>query len=138
MDEFETVQTNSLLLLSEVRHAYRQSLDASHSGRPDVIQIVRTGGRGRPRVVIDPEFLRWAIAYRGSSAIARFLGCSRTTVRNTLLEQGILEPGRNPFSPTPPAKGASGHDQPEEAAAELEDDLANDPDTPPHLIPITR
>ena len=57
---------------------------------------VPTGGRGRPRVRIDPDFLRWAYSHRLTSAIARFLGVGRKQVREQLLEYGIAAPGQAP------------------------------------------
>lgn len=124
---------NTLLLLSEVRHAYRQALDASHSGHPVVVYQERSGRRGRPRVVIDPVFLRWAIAHRGATAIARFLGCSRTTVRNALLDHGILEPGSNPFPTTVVENTDDASNVP--PVPDLLLVVDDDPAAPPHLAP---
>lgn len=102
--ELETIHVNIRLLQSEVRDAYRHSLDASHQGRPIIIERVRTGSRGRPKVVIDPSFLQWASGHRGTTGIARFLGVSRTTVRHALLDYGLASPGPNPFLlPSPPS-----------------------------------
>lgn len=76
---------------------YQASLNASHHGMPEVVQVERTGRPGRPRIVIDPASLQQAVAYRGASKIARFLhvGCSK--IRSTLLRYGLVQPGRNPF-----------------------------------------
>lgn len=99
---------------ADVRAAYQRALDASHHGRPVLVTAVRTGGRGRPRIVIDRGFLEWAYAHRGSAGIADFLGVSRTTVRNALLDYDIAEPGVDPFptalppGPSEPALNEAG------------------------------
>lgn len=112
----------------DIRQHYQEALDESHSGRPEVISRVHTGGRGRPRISIDPEFLRWAYAHRSTTAISRFLGVNRDTVRNALLEYGIAQPQQNPFpSAVPEIEG----DIPA-----LEEDNLLDPDFPaPERIP---
>lgn len=118
-------------MLGDLRLFYDQALDRSHHGRPTVIQAVHTGRRGRPRIVIDPDFLRWAYAHRSTTGIARFLGVNRDTVRNALLEYGIAEPQENPFrgEPSPEQEHHSGVD------SESEDDLL-DPDLPlPEQLP---
>lgn len=81
-----------------VRTEYEQNIDRSHHGRPEIIQQVHTGGRGRPGIWIDPDFLRWAYSLRTTSSIARFLNVNRQTVRNALLTYGIVAPQANPFA----------------------------------------
>ncbi|KAJ3827856.1 hypothetical protein F5880DRAFT_1473708 [Lentinula raphanica] len=50
-------------------------------------------------MIIDPDFLRWAYGRRTTtSGIAYFLNVSRRTVRRSLLEYGIVSPGRAPRS----------------------------------------
>ena len=62
-----------------------------------MISRVRTGKRGRPKVVIEAEFLQVAHGLRNVSSIARYLGCSRTVVQAALLNAGLKQPGQNPF-----------------------------------------
>ncbi|KAG8942949.1 hypothetical protein FRC04_003291 [Tulasnella sp. 424] len=95
--EADTFRTNVALLQQEVGQAYHASLDASHHGMPEVVRVERTGRPGRPRIVIEPSFLERAVAYRGSSKIAKFLKLGRTKVRDSLLEYGLVQAGRNPF-----------------------------------------
>jgi hypothetical protein len=83
---------------------YSYTLDESHHGRPSVIVYVRDGGRGRPRIEIDHEFLRLAFPLRGVTGLARYLQCSVSVVRRALLDAGIVDPGDNPF---PIPNGAS-------------------------------
>ncbi|KAJ7224525.1 hypothetical protein GGX14DRAFT_350640 [Mycena pura] len=73
---------------------------ASHHGRPVLVHTVHTGARGRPRIHIDHNFLRWAYGQRSTAGIYRYLGVGRNTVRNTLLDAGIAEPQANPFPPS--------------------------------------
>ncbi|KAJ7631611.1 hypothetical protein DFH06DRAFT_1004926 [Mycena polygramma] len=76
-------------------------IDASHNGRPIVIQTVTTGRAGRPRIEIDPDFLRWAYSQRTTAGIHRFLGVSRSTVRSALLRHGInVLPNPEPVNDT--------------------------------------
>lgn len=83
---------------SDVRLRYEEMLDASHHGHPTIVQTVRTGNRGRPRIHIDPQFLQWAYSHRSTSGIHRFLNVGRTVVRNALIEYGIAMPQQNPFT----------------------------------------
>ena len=69
----------------------------SHHGYPTVVDTVRTGNCGRPRINIDPDFLQWAYAHRSTSGICRFLHVGHNVVRNALLEYGIAQPQENPF-----------------------------------------
>lgn len=82
---------------NDVRLHYERLLDESHSGHPSVLERVPTGHRGRPRIVIDREFLAFAHQHRSTAGIARFLGVGVTTVRNALIEYGIAPSGQNPF-----------------------------------------
>lgn len=86
---------------TDVRILYGQALDQSHSGRPEIVTSVHTGERGRPRLEIDPDFLRWASSIRTTSGISRFLGVSRGTVRAALLQNGLAAPGVDPFPQEP-------------------------------------
>ena len=95
-DEIETIRQNVSLLQMEVRVAYQRALDASHNGFHCLVSEVR-GATGRPRIVIDETFLRWAYAYRSTSGIAAFLRVSRPVVRDALLQYRIAEPGEDPF-----------------------------------------
>ncbi|KAH9830557.1 uncharacterized protein C8Q71DRAFT_885632 [Rhodofomes roseus] len=73
-------------------------LDQSHHGRPVILTKVHSGGRGRPRIVIDPTWLRWAYGHKSIAEIARFLNVHCSTVCAALLEYGITEARSNPFS----------------------------------------
>lgn len=109
---------------TDIRIKHQEALDLSHHGRPTVIETVHTGNRGRPRVSINPEFLRWAYSHRTVSGIAHFLGVHRDTVRNSLLEHGIVEPQANPFASPP-----------EEETVDVPPlDLENDELLDPHFV----
>ncbi|KAK6995573.1 hypothetical protein R3P38DRAFT_3407633 [Favolaschia claudopus] len=62
-----------------------------------VVHRVRTGRRGRPRVEIDPQFLRAALDLRGPTGIAPKLGVSARTVRRAALRAGLVQPGAPVF-----------------------------------------
>ena len=96
--ELSTLRINLGVMQNDIRLEYEQVLDQSHHGHPTVVQTIRTGGRGRPRIAIDPDFLRWAYSHRSTSGIARFLHVGRQTVRNELLAYGIAERQDNPFA----------------------------------------
>ena len=81
----------------DIDRAYQQYLDHSHHGYPSVIESVHTGQPGRPAYHIDPSFLQWAYTSRSISSISRFLGISRGSVRNALLNYGLAEPQISPF-----------------------------------------
>ncbi|KAF8176893.1 hypothetical protein K438DRAFT_67399 [Mycena galopus ATCC 62051] len=84
----------------DIRSEYREALDASHNGWPVVIQRVATGRAGRPRIDIDPDFLRWPYYQRSTASIHRFLGVCRNTVRSALLRMGSLPPSQIHFLPS--------------------------------------
>jgi hypothetical protein len=98
--ELSTLRHNLSVMQLDIRLQYEEALDQSHYGRPTVVERIHTGRCGRPRVHIDPDFLRWAYAHRSTSGIARFLHVGRRTVRNALLDYGIAETQDNPFNPT--------------------------------------
>ncbi|KAJ7268110.1 hypothetical protein B0H12DRAFT_996671, partial [Mycena haematopus] len=100
-EELDVLQISMAAMQNDIQLEYRDAIDASHNGRPSVIWSVPTGGRGRPRIVIDPDFLRWAYSQRSTASIHRFLGVSRDTVRRALLEYGIASPQSDPFLAQP-------------------------------------
>jgi hypothetical protein len=99
--ELQTLQTNLALMQQDIRLQYQQTLAESHHGRPTIIENIYTGEPGRPRIYIDPDFLRWAYGHRSISGIARFLHVDCSVVRNALLDYGIVQPQADPFARTP-------------------------------------
>lgn len=95
--EAQQLTTNLLIARSELEAGIAASIEASHHGRPAIIRLERTGGRGRPRILIDTDFLHMAYPLRGIAGTARYLGVGYSTVRQALLDAGIVEPGPNPF-----------------------------------------
>ena len=111
-EEAETIRTNTALLGTEIGQAYAIAAEASHRGRPHPVSAVATGRPGRPRLIIDREWLTWAIQIRNTSDIARYLGVSRPVVRDAILENGLREAGEDPFVRTyynPPAQTSQFH-----------------------------
>jgi len=117
---------------TDVRLQYEQSLDESHHGRPTIVETVYTGNRGRPRIQIDPDFLRWAYAHRSTTGISRFLHVGRNTVRRALLEYGIADPQENPFRAGLEAEEREDED---EAFILQRDDLLDPNISPPSTLP---
>jgi len=85
---------------SDVNNLYQQSLDTSHYGHPTVLSNIYSGGRGRPRIHIDPSFLGFAYNRRSISALARFLGVGRSTVRNELVRNNLMPVSISTISPS--------------------------------------
>ncbi|KAF8174024.1 hypothetical protein K438DRAFT_1479756, partial [Mycena galopus ATCC 62051] len=99
-EEFAILEPSLAAMRLDIRLEYQEAVDASHHGRPVIVQTIRSGGPGRPRIHIDPDFLPWAYGQRPTAGITRFLRLGRTTVRNALLEYGIAEPQQTPSQPT--------------------------------------
>ena len=116
--------------MNDVRTQYEIGLSTSHHGRPSVVGVLRTGGRGRPRLVFDPGFLEWAMTQRTTSGIASFLSVGRTTLRQAMLDYGLAEPGDNPFSP----EGSTSLDQSETVVLVSDNDDILEPELP---LPLT-
>lgn len=95
--ERQPLCTNLQMMLIDVRTLHNNRTESSHQGRPVIVSQERTGRRGRPRTVINRDFLNWAYTQRTTSGIGHFLGLSRNTVRRSLLEYGLAPSGTNPF-----------------------------------------
>ncbi|KAK7462205.1 hypothetical protein VKT23_007810 [Stygiomarasmius scandens] len=95
-EERNTVQTNLVYMIHDLTICYDNSMQESHQGRPELTYTLRTGGRGRPRTIIDRTFLEGAYGEETTSGIARYLGVSRSVVRDELLRYGIAAPGFDP------------------------------------------
>src|SRR6266571_2458770 len=106
----------------DIRSQYRQALDASHHGYSSVLQTIHTGTRGRPSIVIDPKFLRWAYSLRSTSSISQFLGVGRRTVWNVLIEYGIATPQASPFVHYEPANNTEDLESPNQSTSRPQHD----------------
>ncbi|KAJ7204245.1 hypothetical protein B0H12DRAFT_997841, partial [Mycena haematopus] len=109
-EEFSTIETSLAAMELDIRIEYQAAVDESHYGTPALVQTIPSDGPGRPRIYIDPDFLQWAYGQRSTAGISRYLGVSRTTVRNALLEHGIAQPQPSPFQPRsdPPTTSFTG------------------------------
>ena len=122
---------NLAVMRNDIRTQYEMSLSTSHYGRPSVVGVLRTGRRGRPRLVFDPNFLEWAITQRTTSRIASFLTVGRTTLCQAMLDYGLAEPGDNPFLP----EGSISSELSESVLVSDDDDIL-EPELPlPHALP---
>lgn len=97
-EELQILITSLSAMRLDIRLQYQHALDQSHHGRPAILTTIHTGGRGRPRYHIDPDWLHWAYGHRSVAGIAHYLGIGRWSVRSALLEYGIVEPQSNPFA----------------------------------------
>ena len=61
---------NLAIMRNDIRTQYEIGLSTSHYGHPSVVGVMRTGRRGRPRLVFDPGFLQWTMTQRTTSRIA--------------------------------------------------------------------
>jgi len=120
------------VMRGDIRTQYDTSLSQSHHGSPSVVGVLRTGRRGRPRLVFDPTFLQWAMTQRPTSGIASFLTVGRTTLRQAILDHGLAEPGSNPFLPE-----GSGSIEPSESVLVSDGDDILEPELPlPLDLPV--
>ncbi|KAJ7585759.1 hypothetical protein C8J56DRAFT_1053065 [Mycena floridula] len=142
--EQRTLEINILQMQSDLRLRYNEVLESSHHGTPMLVQQVRSGGRGRPRTMIDPVLLAWAYSQRSTSSIAHFFNVGRTTVRRLLLEYGIVQPGAAPtnlvhaddnFVLDPNAVPASEEQEEEAILDDPPDNSSELPAVPQHLYP---
>ncbi|KAJ3765410.1 hypothetical protein FB446DRAFT_613040, partial [Lentinula raphanica] len=95
-NEWQTLGDNVRHMVLDVQVIHNHRNEQSHHGRPEVIHRESSGSAGRPRTIIDPDFLRWAHTHRTTSGIADFLGVSQRTVRRALLTHGFAAPGNAP------------------------------------------
>lgn len=96
--EFTTIHRNISLIQNDLRLRQQATTELSHHGLPPVMRTVRSGRPGKPKYIIDENFLRFAYQHRTISSIANFLGVHRSTVRQALLSYGIAQPLENPFA----------------------------------------
>ncbi|KAJ7886954.1 hypothetical protein B0H13DRAFT_1627782 [Mycena leptocephala] len=94
-----------------------------------VREIIPSNGPGRPRIYIDPDFLRWAYGQRSTASISRFLRVGRSTVRNALIEHGIARPQQSPFQLNNNSPYTNDSDI-EDDDGDIEHDDILDPDLP--------
>jgi hypothetical protein len=96
--EYDTLLSNLETIIGDLDQAILRSRDPADRTMC-VARKVKTGRRGRPRVVIDREWLRMALQLRGPQGIAAslpFKVCPRT-VRNIALQYGLVQPGNPVF-----------------------------------------
>lgn len=84
-------------MVDDLDRACHESLDPPDGPPPIVVQRIRTGRRGRPRIEIDPHFLSHALLLRGPTGIAPTVGVSSRSIRRRALQYGLVEPGAPVF-----------------------------------------
>ncbi|KAJ3878413.1 hypothetical protein F5051DRAFT_306310, partial [Lentinula edodes] len=97
-EEAQILQSSLQVMILDIRALHEQRMESSHHGRPEIVFTEYTGRPGRPRTVIDPNFLHFAHRHRTTTGISHFLDVPRPTVRRRLLECGLASPGTGPFN----------------------------------------
>src|ERR1700753_811053 len=69
-----------------------QSEDATSRPSVSVAHQAHSGGRGRPRIEIDYDFLSFGLDLRGPTGLAPVVGVAPRTIRRRALEYGLVEP----------------------------------------------
>jgi hypothetical protein len=108
--EFDVLKQSVDRMVQALESACHQSSDPPRGPALQVVSLLRTGKRGRPRIEIDRNFLQGALALRGPHKIAPVLRldgrpvCGRT-VRRRALEHNLSQPGAPVFIRTQNADG---------------------------------
>lgn len=93
-------------MLTALNDLAERSQDPSPLPSLQVTQLSLTGNAGRPRIEIDPNFLRHALDLRGPHTLGPLLKCSSRTVRRRALELGLVEPGHPVYADVDNGTGA--------------------------------
>ena len=105
--EYTTLHSGLTHMVADLDQACHQSVDPPDAHPLEIVQIVRTGRRGRPSKRIQGQFLQFALEMRGPAAIARLLQCSTRTVRREALRLGLVIPGNPVYTTHVDADGNS-------------------------------
>ncbi|TCD62111.1 hypothetical protein EIP91_007465 [Steccherinum ochraceum] len=118
--ELSTLRQNGEAMITDLDNASHISADPPDAPPPPVVEIVRTGRRGRPRKRLERGFLRQALELRGPVGIARGINeaasangtnvfASARTVRREALRNHFVEPGEPVHSTETHADGSTTH-----------------------------
>ena len=80
--------------LSQSQHDTNNS---DHFGTPHPITHLHTNQRGCPKIIINAEWLAWAVNHQSTAQIARFLGVSVHTVSKSMVDYGLCAPLEPPI-----------------------------------------
>ncbi|KAJ7342571.1 hypothetical protein DFH08DRAFT_811652 [Mycena albidolilacea] len=69
-----------------------QSVDLPSEASIPVTYLQHVGGRGRPRITIDYDFLSFGLELRGPTGLAPVAGVSSRTVRRRALDYDLVQP----------------------------------------------
>lgn len=95
-EEYATIQRSMAVMVDTLDEACHESSDPPDAPGHMAVDRTSTGARGRPKITIDPDFLREALTFSGPTDIARRLHCAPRTVRRRALEAGLSVP-RDPI-----------------------------------------
>jgi hypothetical protein len=99
--EHQRIRDNVSDMISCLEEAGTEEPNPSHMVRLTVLHRVSPTLRkgGRPRLVLDQDYLQRVLRSRGPAAIARAVGCSARTVRRRIRELNLVPPGQPVFAP---------------------------------------
>jgi hypothetical protein len=91
--------SNVQSMLADIDRAAHRSCDRPEAP-VEIMSHIRTGTRGRPRIIISRDWLETALKFRGPKGIACSLPgkVSARTVQNNALRHGLVTPGTPLFS----------------------------------------
>jgi hypothetical protein len=84
-------------LQADIAQSHNDAENSAHYGTPHPITQLHTGHAGQPKIIINAEWLTWAVNHRPTSQIAKFLGVSVPTVAKAMIEYGIHSPMEAPI-----------------------------------------
>lgn len=101
-DLFETAELHTMhstldAIIQALRVTLQQQSTRPENNTAQVIQVFRSGAKGRPSHRIDDAFLRACFGIATDSHIAKILGCSARTVRRRAIQAGLVEAGNPVF-----------------------------------------
>lgn len=91
--EYGILQTSITAMVNDLDEASFRSADPPDANALVVSTRVAQGGRGRPRIEIDRNFLQFALSERGPVRLASVFNCSSRSVRRRAVEYGLVNPG---------------------------------------------
>lgn len=91
-EEYAIFQSSIVAMVADIDQAVFIANQPPDGPQLQVVHIVRSGRRGRPRIEVDGNFLEHSLGRRGPTRISKLLGCSSRTVRRRALESGLVDP----------------------------------------------
>jgi hypothetical protein len=87
-------------LSADLSQSQQDANNSNHSGTPHPVTHLHTGHRGCPKIIINAEWLAWAVNHQSTAQIARFLGVSVHTVSKAMVDYSLRAPLEPPILQT--------------------------------------